>query len=57
MKAIADLRVKLYADGADLTAMRALSRLPYIRGFTTNPMFRDDAVRAGFTVRAAGQPT
>jgi transaldolase len=37
MKAIADLRVKLYADGADLTAMRALSRLPYIRGFTTNP--------------------
>jgi transaldolase len=37
MKAIADLRVKLYADGADLTAMRALYRLPYVRGFTTNP--------------------
>jgi transaldolase len=34
---LADLRVKLYADGADLDTMRALYAKPYIRGFTTNP--------------------
>ncbi len=32
-----DLGVKLFADGADLQEMIALSRQPYIRGFTTNP--------------------
>ena len=37
MKAVSDLRVKLFADGADLADMLALSRLPYISGFTTNP--------------------
>jgi transaldolase len=34
---IADLRVQLFADGASLDDMIALSRRPYIRGFTTNP--------------------
>jgi transaldolase len=34
---IADLRVKLYADGADLADMAALYQRRYIRGFTTNP--------------------
>src|ERR1700730_11268904 len=37
MKRIADLRVKIFADGADLSEMLALYRLPFIRGFTTNP--------------------
>jgi transaldolase len=37
MTRVADLRVKLFADGADITDMTALNRRPYIRGFTTNP--------------------
>ena len=37
MTTVADLRVKIFADGADLAGMLALYRQPYIRGFTTNP--------------------
>lgn len=33
------LDIHLYADGADFDQMLALSRLPYIKGFTTNPSF------------------
>lgn len=32
-----ELRVKLFADGADVSEMVALAERPYIRGFTTNP--------------------
>jgi transaldolase len=32
-----DLRVGIFADGADLNGVLALSRHPLIRGFTTNP--------------------
>ncbi len=32
-----DLRVKIFADGADLDGMRAMAARPWIRGFTTNP--------------------
>jgi len=32
-----DLRIKLFADGADKAAMLTLYRNPLIRGFTTNP--------------------
>jgi transaldolase len=32
-----DLNVKLFADGADKTAILELYRKPYITGFTTNP--------------------
>ena len=32
-----NLRVQLFADGANLDDMIAMSRRPYIRGFTTNP--------------------
>jgi transaldolase len=35
--AIADLKVKLFADGADKSAMMDLYRNPLIKGFTTNP--------------------
>lgn len=34
---IEDLKVKIFADGADVAAMVALSRHSWIRGFTTNP--------------------
>ncbi|MBI3273328.1 MAG: transaldolase [Planctomycetes bacterium] len=37
MKTIADLRVKIFADGADKAGMLEMYRQPYIKGFTTNP--------------------
>ena len=32
-----DLRIKIFADGADASAIRALRQHPLVRGFTTNP--------------------
>jgi transaldolase len=37
MKPLADLRVKIFADGADLDSIRQLAGWPWIKGFTTNP--------------------
>ena len=37
MTALADLNVKIFADGADRTRVEALRTEPWIRGFTTNP--------------------
>lgn len=37
MPSIRDLRIKLFADGADLTSILSLYRNPRIQGFTTNP--------------------
>jgi transaldolase len=37
MPTVEGLRVKIFADGADLPTMLAMARLPYIAGFTTNP--------------------
>lgn len=37
MRTITDLRVQLFADGADKAHMLDLYRQPYIKGFTTNP--------------------
>lgn len=37
MTLLADLRVQIFADGADLPGMLEMYRKPYIRGFTTNP--------------------
>ncbi|HYA86652.1 MAG TPA: transaldolase [Nitrospirota bacterium] len=34
---ISDLRVKIFADGADKAGMSEMYQKPYIRGFTTNP--------------------
>ena len=34
---VTELRVKIFADGADLAGMLDLYRQPYIKGFTTNP--------------------
>jgi transaldolase len=46
MKAVDELSVKIFADGADLAGMLALYRKPYIKGFTTNPTLMR---RAGVT--------
>jgi transaldolase len=37
MKTLADLRVKIFADGADKDGMLEMYRNPLIKGFTTNP--------------------
>lgn len=37
MTPVDQLRVKVYADGADLAGMLEMSQKPYISGFTTNP--------------------
>jgi transaldolase len=37
MPNIADLKVKIFADGADLDGIRAMYANPLIKGFTTNP--------------------
>jgi len=37
MKTIDDLRVKIFADGADKAGMLEMYAKPYIKGFTTNP--------------------
>ena len=37
MTAIDDLKVKLFADGADRDGMLEMYQKPYIQGFTTNP--------------------
>ncbi len=41
-----DLRVKLFADGADLAGIASLAARPFIKGFTTNPtLMRKAGVR------------
>jgi transaldolase len=37
LTALSDLRVKVFADGADADGIAQLARGPIIRGFTTNP--------------------
>jgi transaldolase len=37
MKAVVELRTKIYADGADKAGMLEMYREPFIKGFTTNP--------------------
>jgi transaldolase len=37
VKSMSDLRVKIFADGADQASMLEAYRQPYIKGFTTNP--------------------
>jgi transaldolase len=37
MKLLEDLRVKIFADGADKAGMLEMYAKPYIKGFTTNP--------------------
>ena len=37
MKSLTDLKIKIFADGADKAGMLELYRNPIIKGFTTNP--------------------
>lgn len=37
MATLADLKVKIFADGADLAGIKAMYQKPWIKGFTTNP--------------------
>jgi transaldolase len=37
MKTLKQLKVKIFADGADLEGMLAFYKKPFIKGFTTNP--------------------
>jgi transaldolase len=37
MQSIADLRVKVFADGAELAGIVEMAQKPFIKGFTTNP--------------------
>jgi transaldolase len=50
MKSVRDVRVKLFADGADKAAMLELYANPLIKGFTTNPTLMR---KAGITDYAA----
>lgn len=43
MKSVADLKVKIFADGADKTGMLDMYAKPYISGFTTNPTLMNKA--------------
>lgn len=46
MKDLSDLKVKIYADGADKAGMLELYQNPLIKGFTTNPtLMRKAGVR------------
>ena len=38
-----EVRVKLFADGADLTHIAELARHPFVKGFTTNPTLMREA--------------
>jgi transaldolase len=37
MKKVADLRVKIFADGADRAGMLEMAAKPFVKGLTTNP--------------------
>ncbi|MEQ8345873.1 MAG: transaldolase [Sneathiellaceae bacterium] len=37
MPNLKDLKIKIFADGADLAGMKEMYALPHIQGFTTNP--------------------
>jgi transaldolase len=37
MKSVADLKVKIFADGADKAGMLEMAAKPFIKGLTTNP--------------------
>src|SRR5271156_3560683 len=49
-KKLSELRIKIFADGAEKTSMIALSKEPLIKGLTTNPTLMR---KAGVTDYAA----
>src|SRR5215813_11512118 len=53
MKSVSQLKVKIFGDGADLAGILELHRLPYIKGFTTNPTLMRKAGVADYEEFAA----
>lgn len=37
MTSVENLKIKLFADGADISGIKEMAQKPYIKGFTTNP--------------------
>lgn len=37
VKSLSQLKVKIFADGANIDSIKSMSKLSYIKGFTTNP--------------------
>jgi transaldolase len=52
MRALKDLKIKIFADGADREQMLALSRNPLVAGFTTNPTLMRRAGVANYRIFA-----
>ncbi|MCX7847439.1 MAG: transaldolase [bacterium] len=52
MKRLEELRVKIFADGAEKEGMLELARLPYVKGFTTNPTLMRKAGVANYAMFA-----
>lgn len=52
MQLIDNLKVKLFADGADRAGMLEMYRNPYIKGFTTNPTLMRKAGIANYEIFA-----
>ncbi|MEQ8587697.1 MAG: transaldolase [Thalassobaculaceae bacterium] len=50
VSSVDDLKIKIFADGADLDGMKAMAAKPYIQGLTTNPTLMR---KAGVTDYAA----
>lgn len=42
-KKVSDLKVKIFADGADKAGMLDIAKHPYVKGFTTNPTLMSKA--------------
>ena len=54
MSLVDGLKVKIFADGADLDGMQQLYRQPHIKGFTTNPTLMRKAGISDYRAFAAG---
>ena len=52
MNRTSDLRIKLFADGAEKAGMLEMARLPYVAGFTTNPTLMRNAGVVDYTTFA-----
>src|SRR5947209_8861371 len=52
MRTVSDLKVKLFADGADKAGMLEMYGKPYIKGFTTNPTLMQKVGVADYTAFA-----
>ena len=53
MQTVSDLKVKIFADGADKAGMLDMYARPYIKGFTTNPSLMRQAGVSNYEAFAA----